>query len=546
MAFGRKIAMHIAKLWSNRPSSHTRALLRTASAPHAATQATQVTQTTQAVMSSFSELGLVAQLVAAVEAKGYTKPSPIQARAIPAVLDRRDVLGGAQTGTGKTAAFSLPLLQILSSVPGRHKRPRALVLAPTRELAAQVHQSIVDYGQHMNIRSVVIFGGVGFQPQIDAVRRGLDVVVATPGRLLDLCQRGEIQLSSVEILVLDEADRMLDMGFIHDIKKVLKLVPAKRQNLFFSATYTTDVKKLADSMLHNAVEVEVAARNATADRVDQEAYVVTDKGKPAFLAHLISQGDWTQTLVFTRTKHGANKLAAYLEKQGISAMAIHGNKSQTARERALAAFKSNGIRVLVATDIAARGLDIADLPHVVNYELPNIPEDYVHRIGRTGRAGKAGNAVSLVCDVEEGYLWDIEKTMKKNIPLFKIDELGEKVAMPRPTTRSKLSRPAPGQNRGGRARQGGDRSPSSGRERSQSVNGGDGARRGRGGGRGGGARGGRGGGRSNGSGGGRSNGSGGGGGGSGRGGGGRGGGGGGRARGGSSSRAPARSRAPIR
>lgn len=519
--------MHIAKLWSNRPSSHTRALIKTASAPQASTQSTQ------SVMSSFSELGLVAQLVAAVEAKGYTKPSPIQARAIPAVLDRRDVLGGAQTGTGKTAAFSLPLLQILSSAPGRSKRPRALVLTPTRELAAQVHQSIIDYGQHMNIRSVVIFGGVGFQPQIDKVRRGLDVVVATPGRLLDLCQRGEIQLSSVEILVLDEADRMLDMGFIHDIKKVLKLVPAKRQNLFFSATYTADVKKLADSMLHNAVEVEVAARNATADRVDQEAYVVTDKGKPPFLAQLIVQGDWTQTLVFTRTKHGANKLAAYLEKQGISAMAIHGNKSQTARERALAAFKSNDIRVLVATDIAARGLDIADLPHVVNYELPNIPEDYVHRIGRTGRAGKAGNAVSLVCDVEEGYLWDIEKTMKKNIPLFKIDELGEKVAMPRPATRSKLSRPAPGQNRGGRGRQGDDRSQSAGRDRSQSARGEGGGRRGGGGGRGRGGRSNGTDGRSNGTGG-RSNGTGG----RGR---SRGG-----ARGGSSSGAPARSRGPVR
>ncbi len=411
---------------------------------------------------SFSELGLLPELVAAVEAKGYTTPSPIQARAIPAVLERRDVLGGAQTGTGKTAAFSLPMLQILagSEFNGQNKRPRALVLAPTRELAAQVHQSIVDYGQHVKIRSCVIFGGVGFQPQINALRRGLDIVVATPGRLLDLCQRGEMQLSNIEMLVLDEADRMLDMGFINDIKKILQLMPAKRQNLFFSATYTKEVKKLADSMLHNAVEVEVAARNATADRVDQEAYVVAQKAKPQFLAELIEQGDWTQILVFSRTKHGANKLATHLDKQGISAMAIHGNKSQSARERALAAFKANKIRVLVATDIAARGLDIADLPHVVNYELPNIPEDYVHRIGRTGRAGRAGNAVSLVSDVEEGYLWDIEKTMKKHIPLFRIDDRGEKIAVPRPATRSKLSRPAPGQqNRGGggrgRGRQGG-------------------------------------------------------------------------------------------
>ena len=419
---------------------------------------------------SFSELGLIPELVAAVEAKGYTIPSPIQARAIPAVLDRRDVLGGAQTGTGKTAAFSLPMLQILSGAEfnGQNKRPRALVLAPTRELAAQVHQSIVDYGQHVNIRSFVIFGGVGFQPQINALRRGLDIIVATPGRLLDLCQRGDVQLSNIEILVLDEADRMLDMGFINDIKKILQLMPAKRQNLFFSATYTKEVKKLADSMLHNAVEVEVAARNATADRVDQEAYVVAQNAKPQFLAELIEQGDWTQVLVFSRTKHGANKLAKYLDQQGIGAMAIHGNKSQSARERALSMFKSNKIRAMVATDIAARGLDIADLPHVVNYELPNIPEDYVHRIGRTGRAGKAGNAVSLVSDVEEGYLWDIEKTMKKNIPLFRIDGRGEKIAVPRPATRSKKSRPAPGQqSRGGsgRGRQGGGGGRSQGRGR---------------------------------------------------------------------------------
>ena len=409
----------------------------------------------------FSEMGLLPELVAAVEAKGYTEPSPIQARAIPAVLEGRDVLGGAQTGTGKTAAFSLPMLQILSKAEfnGQNKRPRALVLAPTRELAAQVHQSIVDYGQHVNMRSFVIFGGVGFQPQINAVRRGLDIIVATPGRLLDLCQRGDLQLSNIEILVLDEADRMLDMGFIHDIRKILQLIPEKRQNLFFSATYSKDVKKLADSMLHNPVEVEVAARNATADRVDQEAYIVSQKAKPQFLAEMIEQGAWTQVLVFSRTKHGANKLATYLDNQGIGAMAIHGNKSQSARERALASFKANKIRVLVATDIAARGLDIADLPHVVNYELPNIPEDYVHRIGRTGRAGKAGNAVSLVCDVEEGYLWDIEKTMKKEIPLFKIDDRGEKITVPRPATRSKLSRPAPGQQQrrggGGGGRQGG-------------------------------------------------------------------------------------------
>lgn len=398
---------------------------------------------------NFSKLGLRPELVEAVEAKGYTTPSPIQARAIPAVLEGRDVLGGAQTGTGKTAAFSLPMLQLLAATEfkGQHKRPRALVLAPTRELAAQVHQSIVDYGDRMDLRSAVIFGGVGFQPQIDALRRGLDIVVATPGRLLDLCERGEAQLSGVEILVLDEADRMLDMGFIHDIRKVLKLVPRERQNLFFSATYSNEVKKLADSMLQNPVEVEVAARNATADRVDQEAYEVGQKAKAQFLADMIQIGDWSQVLVFTRTKHGANRLAKHLDGQRIAAMAIHGNKSQSAREKALSLFKSGRIRVLVATDIAARGLDIADLPHVVNYELPNIPEDYVHRIGRTGRAGKAGQAVSLVSDVEEGYLWDIEKLLKKEIPRYKLNADGEKVRVSKPATRSNLKRPAPGQNR---------------------------------------------------------------------------------------------------
>lgn len=413
---------------------------------------------------NFSKLGLRPELFEAVEAKGYTTPSPIQARAIPAVLEGRDVLGGAQTGTGKTAAFSLPMLQLLaaSEFKGQHKRPRALVLAPTRELAAQVHQSIVDYGDRMDLRSAVIFGGVGFQPQIDSLRRGLDIIVATPGRLLDLCERGEAQLSGVEILVLDEADRMLDMGFIHDIRKVLKLVPRERQNLFFSATYSNEVKRLADSMLNNPVEVEVAARNATADRVDQEAYEVGQKGKAQFLADMIQIGDWSQVLVFTRTKHGANRLAKHLDGQRIAAMAIHGNKSQSAREKALSLFKSGRIRVLVATDIAARGLDIADLPHVVNYELPNIPEDYVHRIGRTGRAGKAGQAVSLVSDVEEGYLWDIEKLLKKEIPRYKLNAEGEKVRVSKPATRSNLKRPAPGQNRqrrgGGGGSGGGGRS----------------------------------------------------------------------------------------
>ena len=374
----------------------------------------------------FAKLGLRSELIEAVTAKGYDTPSPIQERAIPAILERRDVIGGAQTGTGKTAAFALPMLQLLAESEFNNKRPRALVLTPTRELASQVHQSIRDYGQKLSLRSTVIFGGVGMGPQITAFRRGVDIVVATPGRLLDLMQRREANLSAIEILVLDEADRMLDMGFIHDIKKILKEVPAKRQNLFFSATYPNDVKKFSDSILCDPVEVEVSARNSTAERVDQEAYIVGQKSKQAMLSSMIRTGDWSQVLVFTRTKHGANRLATQLEKDDISAMAIHGNKSQSARERALASFKANRIQVLVATDIAARGLDIADLPYVVNYELPNVAEDYVHRIGRTGRAGKAGKAISLVCETEEEYLWDIEKLLKKEIPLYAMDQNGER------------------------------------------------------------------------------------------------------------------------
>lgn len=410
---------------------------------------------------SFSDLGLRSELIAAVEAKGYTTPSPIQAKAIPAILQGRDVLGGAQTGTGKTAAFGLPLLQGLAASNFKTKRPRALVLTPTRELAAQVHQSMVDYGKGLGLRSLVIFGGVGFNPQISALRRGLDIIVATPGRLLDLLERGEVKLSAIELLVLDEADRMLDMGFIHDIKKILKVMPVDRQNLFFSATYSKDVKRLADSMLHDPVEIEVAPRNSTADRVDQEAFEVGQKSKRAALSAMITSGDWSQVLVFTRTKHGANRLATQLDKDGITAMAIHGNKSQSARERALASFKAKKIRVLVATDIAARGLDIASLPYVVNYELPNVPEDYVHRIGRTGRAGKAGRAISLVGEAEEEYLWSIEKLLKKEIPLFTINNDGEHVPVDRSQrpARRPVSKP---QNRVG---SGGRRSPRSGNRR---------------------------------------------------------------------------------
>lgn len=372
----------------------------------------------------FTKLGLRSELTEAVNAKGYLEPSPIQAKAIPAILAGKDVIGGAQTGTGKTAAFGLPILQLLAESEFKTKRPRALILAPTRELAAQVHQSILDYGKRLNLKSVVIFGGVGFNPQVTALRRGLDIIVATPGRLLDLCQRREANLSAVEFLILDEADRMLDMGFIHDIKRILKLLPPKRQNLFFSATYSKEVKKLADSILSEPVEIEVAPRNATADLVDQEAYEVGQKSKRAVLSSMISRGEWSQVLVFTRTKHGANRLATQLGKDGITTLAIHGNKSQSARERALANFKANKIRVLVATDIAARGLDIASLPYVVNFELPNIPEDYVHRIGRTGRAGKSGKAISLVSEAEGQHFYAIERLLKKQIPLFHINENG--------------------------------------------------------------------------------------------------------------------------
>ncbi|MDQ8201747.1 DEAD/DEAH box helicase [Pelagicoccus sp. SDUM812003] len=411
----------------------------------------------------FATLGLRPEIADAVAAKGYTTPSPIQAKAIPAILAGHDVLGGAQTGTGKTAAFSLPLLHRLSQDSFKHKRPRALVLAPTRELAAQVHQSILDYGNQLNLRSGCFFGGVNINPQITALRRGIDILVATPGRLLDLCQRGEAQLGAVETLVLDEADRMLDMGFIHDIRKILKLLPTERQNLFFSATYAAEVKKLADSILRNPVEVEVAPRNSTADQVHQEAYSVGQKNKRSALAALIKDGDWQQTLVFTRTKHGANRLAKQLESDGITAAAIHGNKSQSARERALEDFKTNYIRVLVATDIAARGIDIVNLPHVVNYELPNVPEDYVHRIGRTGRAGKQGTAISLVSSEEEAYLVDIERLLKREISLRELSPKGvigkqvHRIANPpKPKKTQQSNHPRPKPNRGQPAGQGGE------------------------------------------------------------------------------------------
>ncbi|HRC39037.1 MAG TPA: DEAD/DEAH box helicase, partial [Rubrivivax sp.] len=369
----------------------------------------------------FTDLGLAEPLLRAVREQGYDTPTPIQAQAIPIVLQGGDLMGGAQTGTGKTAGFTLPMLQRLSLVkPVRDARGRipirALILTPTRELAAQVEESVRTYGKYLPLTSMVMFGGVGMQPQIDRLRKGVDILVATPGRLLDHHQQGTLDLKHVEIFVLDEADRMLDMGFIHDIKKVLAVLPAKKQSLLFSATFSDEIKALADRLLNAPVLIEVARRNATADLVAQKVHPVGRERKKELLAHLIKTGDWHQVLVFTRMKSGANRLTDYLNDHGITAMAIHGNKSQGARTKALADFKAGDLQVLVATDIAARGIDIDMLPHVVNFELPNVPEDYVHRIGRTGRAGASGEAISLACLDEEVFLKDIERLIKRSIP----------------------------------------------------------------------------------------------------------------------------------
>jgi ATP-dependent RNA helicase RhlE len=370
---------------------------------------------------SFDTLGLAEPLLRAVHEHGYTTPTPIQLQAIPAVLSGGDLLAGAQTGTGKTAGFVLPMLQRLSlSQPvltAKGRIPiRALILTPTRELAAQVEESVRIYGKYMKLSSMVMFGGVGMQPQIDKLKRGIDILVATPGRLLDHAQQRTLDLSHVEIFVLDEADRMLDMGFVHDIKKVLALVPAKKQSLLFSATFSDEIKNLADRLLNKPALIEVARRNQTAELIEQKVHPVSRDAKKDLLVHLIKSNDWDQVLVFTRMKHGANRLTEHLNKAGITAMAIHGNKSQAARTKALAEFKTGDLEVLVATDIAARGIDIDQLPHVVNYELPNVPEDYVHRIGRTGRAGSTGEAISLVCVDEDGFLRDIERLIKRSIP----------------------------------------------------------------------------------------------------------------------------------
>ncbi len=402
---------------------------------------------------NFDELKLAPAILKAVREQGYETPTPIQAQAIPAVLEGHDLLAGAQTGTGKTAAFTLPMLHKLSMSRSAQNRfggtgIRALVLTPTRELAAQVEESVRDYGKYLQISSTVIFGGVGMNPQIDRLKKGVDILVATPGRLLDLQQQGMLDLSTVQILVLDEADRMLDMGFIHDVKKVLALVPAEKQSLLFSATFSDDIRELANGLLRNPQSIQVTPRNTTVQRITQVVHPVGRAKKKQLLAHIINEHDWSQVLVFTRTKFGANHVAEFLEKNGIRAMALHGNKSQSARTQALAGFKSGEIRALVATDIAARGIDIDDLPHVVNYEIPNVSEDYVHRIGRTGRAGREGQAVSLVCLDEEGFMQEIERFTKQTIPVQVIEGFGpdegekaEPIAMGRQTIWGGAGRP---------------------------------------------------------------------------------------------------------
>ena len=365
---------------------------------------------------SFKALGLSAALVKAIEEKGYTIPSPIQQKAIPHILEGRDVLASAQTGTGKTAGFTLPVLQYLAETKHAKYRPlRALVLTPTRELAAQVHDNVREYSRYVDIKSTVVFGGVKAKPQIATLRSGVDILVATPGRLLDLHDQKAVSFKRIDVLILDEADRMLDMGFARDLNKIISYMPSKRQNLMFSATFSKEIKKLAEGILRDPISVEAEPQNSTAKKVTHKVYKIDKNKKTEFTIKLIKDGNWNQVLIFTRTKHGANKLTEKLIKAGISAAAIHGNKSQGARTKALKNFKDSTIKILVATDIAARGLDIPLLPHVINFELPNVPEDYIHRIGRTGRAGAAGEAISLVCSEESEYQSEIEKILKEKI-----------------------------------------------------------------------------------------------------------------------------------
>ncbi len=405
---------------------------------------------------TFISLGLMDELTKAVEAKGYQNPSPIQIQAIPLILSGRDVLAAAQTGTGKTGGFTLPLLQRLMDRYGKGQQAvvRALILTPTRELAAQVRESVKDYGKHLPLKSAVIFGGVGFNPQAALLRRGVDVLVATPGRLLDHLNQGTVDLGDLEILVLDEADRMLDMGFIHDIKKIIAKLPkggaGGRQTLLFSATFSPEIRKLAEALLNNPVQIDIAKRNSAVPTVTQVIHPVDRSRKKELLSHLILSKGWSPVLVFTRTKHSANRLAQQLAKDGFSSAAIHGNKSQSARTKALSDFKKGDLRVLVATDIAARGLDIDELPFVVNFELPNIPEDYVHRIGRTGRAGKGGEAISLVCVDELSFLNSIEAFIKTKIPREMIDGFSPDPRIAAESVFKNRPRPSPRHRPGGR------------------------------------------------------------------------------------------------
>ncbi len=372
---------------------------------------------------SFSNLGLCTELLRAIKEEGYTTATPIQTQAIPLILEKKDVLAAAQTGTGKTAGFTLPLLELLNKNYSKDRKSvvKALILTPTRELATQVGESVEVYGKYLPFKSAVIFGGVGINPQKAILKKGVDIIIATPGRLLDLISQDCLDLSKVEFLVLDEADRMLDMGFIHDIKKILSILPKHRQNLLFSATFSSEIKKLADSLLKTPVLIEVSKANSTSHKVEQTVHHVDKERKKELLIHLLNKNSWKQVLVFTRTKHGANKLSEALIKDKITSAAIHGNKSQGARTKALDDFKAGTVRVLVATDIAARGIDIDQLPHVINFELPNVPEDYVHRIGRTGRAGNSGDAISLVCIDEHDYLLAIEKLIKQKINKIAIE-----------------------------------------------------------------------------------------------------------------------------
>ncbi|EJD6111437.1 ATP-dependent RNA helicase RhlE [Morganella morganii] len=422
---------------------------------------------------SFSSLPLCPEIQKAVAEMGYEQPTPIQMQAIPQVLAGHDLLASAQTGTGKTAGFTLPILQYLQDNPrkGGGRPVRALILSPTRELAAQIGENVREYSRHLRTRSLVVFGGVSINPQMMKLRGGVDILIATPGRLLDLEHQNAVDLSKVEILVLDEADRMLDMGFIHDIRRVIKKLPVKRQNLLFSATFSNGIKSLANTILNNPVTVEVSPRNSASQQVTQFVHLVDKKRKAELLAHLIGRDNWEQVLIFTRTKHGANRLAEFLNDSGIKAAAIHGNKSQGARTRALADFKSGVIRALVATDIAARGLDIEQLPYVVNYELPNVAEDYVHRIGRTGRAEATGLALSLVCVDEHDLLRDIEKLLKKQI-----ERMAEPGYDPDPSIKAEPIQKAK-QGRGGNGRSGGGRQGGQGRSAEGRGNSGGGDKR---------------------------------------------------------------------